>query len=88
MLHKVYMWRGGSGGTDRFLMYARTLMKAAHVRRFIITPQSDAGWEVREETDSAVVRQAHYQDWHRVERARRAFALEAQVLHRSGWVEK
>ena len=35
----------------------------------------DEGWEVREERDSEVVRQAHYQDWHRVERARRSFAI-------------
>ena len=68
-------------------MYARTLTKAAHVRRFLITRQPDSGWEVREEADSTVLRQARYADWHRVERAQRTFALEVRVLHESGWEE-
>jgi len=69
-------------------MYARTLTRATHVRRFTITQQPDSGWEVREETDSAIVRCARYEDWHRVERARRAFAIEAEALHASGWTEE
>jgi hypothetical protein len=69
-------------------MYARTLVKASHVRRFVITAQPNVGWEVREEEDNGVVRCAYYEDWHRVERARRTFALEAQSLHQSGWIEQ
>ena len=69
-------------------MYARTLIKAAHIRRFTITQHSTAsGWEVRDESEVGT-RYSYYEDWHRVERARRAFALEAQALHESGWVEE
>ena len=68
-------------------MYARTLTKAQQLRRFTITAQPDSGWEVRDETDRGVLRSTCYEDWHRVERARRAFALEAMLLHESGWVE-
>lgn len=68
-------------------MYAKTLIRAAQIRRFIITPQPTSGWEVREETDSVVTRRALYEDWHRVERARRSFEVEALSLHERGWVE-
>ncbi len=69
-------------------MYARTLTKASHVRKFSITPKESVGWEVREEADHGVVRHAYYEDWHRVERARRAFALEVKSLHDEGWTER
>jgi hypothetical protein len=46
-----------------------------------------AGWEVRDEQDSRVIRWVRYSDWHRVERARMAFALEAALLEESGWDE-
>ena len=55
-------------------------------RRYSIVV-TDSGWEVREEHDSEVVRQVHYQDWHRVERARRSIANELDQLQRSGWSE-
>ena len=55
-------------------------------RRYSILA-TDSGWEVREERDSEVVRQVHYQDWHRVERARRSIAIELDQLERSGWSE-
>jgi hypothetical protein len=68
-------------------MYARKFEKAGLTRRFIITSGGSAGWEVREERNSLVVRQARYTDWHRVERARMAFAQEAATLTSSGWKE-
>lgn len=68
-------------------MYARVFEKAGLIRRFIITTAGNAGWEVREERNSLVVRQARYTDWHRVERARMAFAHEAATLASSGWKE-
>jgi hypothetical protein len=68
-------------------MYARILRKASTTRRFTITHLESAGWDVREEQDSRVLRRAIYQDWHRVERASLAFALEAQSLIASGWEE-
>jgi hypothetical protein len=69
-------------------MYARTLRKAAHVRRFTITTPSTSGWEVRDEQDSRLIRSRLYHDWHRVERARLAFAMEAAGLRDSGWDEQ
>ena len=68
-------------------MFARTLRNDSHTHRFSITNEEPSGWEVREERDSAVLRLAHYDDWHRVERARRVFALEAFSLCRDGWTE-
>lgn len=66
-------------------MYARMFRKASQIKRFIITSAAGSGWEVREEEDSRVVRQTHYSDWHRVERARMNFAREALALRNGGW---
>ncbi len=68
-------------------MYARMLRKASTTRRFTITELPFAGWDVREEQDSRVVRRVVYHDWHRVERASLSFSLEARALLKSGWVE-
>ena len=68
-------------------MYTRCLQKAAHIRRFSITSTPGAGWEVRYEQDSHVIRAVRYRDWHRVERARMTFAREAALLEESGWKE-
>jgi hypothetical protein len=67
-------------------MFAKSIQKADQIRRYIIK-STDIGWEVRQEQDSKVVRQACYQDWHRVERARRAFAIEVSALREQGWRE-
>jgi hypothetical protein len=68
-------------------MYARIFRKAAQTRRFSITDTGSAGWEVREEQDSRVVRIVRYDDWHRVERALLQFGREALALRASGWIE-
>jgi hypothetical protein len=68
-------------------MYTRLFQKAAHTRKFTITSAGDAGWEVRDEHDSRVIRWVRYRDWHRVERAKMTFALEAAMLEESGWNE-
>jgi hypothetical protein len=68
-------------------MYTRLFQKAAHTRKFSITSTGASGWEVRDEQDSRVIRWVRYRDWHRVERARMAFALEAAVLEETGWNE-
>jgi hypothetical protein len=49
---------------------------------------TETGWEVREERDSKVVRKVHYQDWHRVERARRTISIELDSLRQQGWREE
>ena len=68
-------------------MYAHILRRAAHVRRFTITPAPSFGWEVRDEVDSHVIKRRRYDDWHRVERARLTFAVEAVELRDAGWTE-
>ena len=68
-------------------MYSRSFQKASHIRKFTITSTGASGWEVRDEQDSRVIRWVRYRDWHRVERARMAFALEAALLEESGWNE-
>jgi hypothetical protein len=68
-------------------MYARQLRKAAHTRRFSIRNTGTSGWQVQEEKDCTIVKSVLYDDWHRVERARAAFALEVVMLRESGWTE-
>ena len=66
--------------------FDKSVRNEQQTRRYSILA-TDTGWEVREERDSEVVRQVHYQDWHRVERARRSIAIELDQLERSGWFE-
>ena len=68
-------------------MYERMLRNASTVRRFTVTYLQSAGWDVREEQDSRILRRVVYHDWHRVERASLTFSLEAKSLLQSGWVE-
>lgn len=67
-------------------MFSKTVRYQEQTRRYSIAT-TDTGWEVREERDSKVVRNAHYQDWHRVERAQRRFTIELDDLRRLGWSE-
>lgn len=68
-------------------MYVRVFRKAAHVHAFVINMLPSQGWEVREEHDSEIVRRVQYDDWHRVERAKLHFAVQALSLAETGWVE-
>ena len=69
-------------------MYARALEHAGETRRFTISSAVTAGgWDATEERDSQIIWSAHYTDWHRVERARMAFAREVQNLRQAGWRE-
>jgi hypothetical protein len=68
-------------------MYKRTFRKADQTHRFVITNSDGFGWEVREEQDSRVISRVRYTDWHRVERARTAFANQALSLELLGWKE-
>jgi hypothetical protein len=71
---------------DMRLMFSldKRLRHHANTRRYSIS-STDAGWEVREERDSKVVKSVNYQDWHRVERARRSINIELDQLQRNGW---
>ena len=70
----------------RTMSLDRHLNSHGHVHRFVVTRDLE-GWEVREEKDSAVLRRAHREDWHRVERDIRLFELRALELQREGWIE-
>jgi hypothetical protein len=66
--------------------FSKSLRHKDRTRRYSIVAVK-AGWEVREEQDSRIVRQARYSDWHRVERARRALAIKMRQLQDQGWAE-
>lgn len=68
-------------------MYTRVFQKAEHIWKFTITPAGEAGWQIKDERDSEVVRSISCTDWHRVERARTAFARLAASLREEGWYE-
>jgi hypothetical protein len=77
----------GEAGSYRYpYMHAfvRNLRNDLHTRRYTIE-MTDGGWEVLEEQDSRVVRRVEYQDWHRVERARRIFTIHSDQLQDAGW---
>jgi hypothetical protein len=66
-------------------MFAVSLRRAGHVRRYSICALGIAGWEVRLEEDRAVQRLERYHDWHRVERAIALFEREVRELTAHGW---
>jgi hypothetical protein len=68
-------------------MYKELLSHEGHTRRFTVVPGSNrTGWEIRHEEDDRVIASVVYHDWHRVERAKNAFAAEANALRSRGWV--
>jgi len=68
-------------------MFTKQLSNSGHTRRFVVRDAGAAGWEVREERDSQIVRRVCYEDWHRVERAVSLFERQALLLEEQGWVE-
>ena len=66
--------------------FSKSLRNAEHTRRFSIAATNN-GWELREEQDGQLSRQVRYQDWHRVERARRSMSIELENLREAGWSE-
>jgi hypothetical protein len=68
-------------------MFAKELRQAGHTKRFSISDAGNAGWEVRVEQDSEVVRRVYYTDWHRVERAVLMMSLQVSELEDNGWRE-
>lgn len=67
-------------------MFSKIVRYQQQTRHYSISA-TDTGWEVKEERDSEVVRRVYYQDWHRVERARRTITNELDDLQRQGWSE-
>jgi len=68
-------------------MYSRTFRYGTHIRQFTISSSTPSGWEVKDEQDVCVLRKEIYSDWHRVERAKLTFAVEATRLLDAGWTE-
>jgi hypothetical protein len=68
-------------------MYERILRHESQTRRFSIKSTSGSGWDVIDQEDGETRKDVRYVDWHRVERARRAFAREAAELRSRGWTE-
>lgn len=68
------------------LTFEQTFRKDDHTFRLeiLLDPQ---GWRVVQRADATVVRDALYTDWHRVERARRAFSVEMSGLKAEGWLD-
>lgn len=66
--------------------YEHTLRKDGQIRQFSILRQ-DGEWRVVDSADGTVLRAAAYHDWHRVERARRVFAIECSALQAEGWTD-
>ena len=66
-------------------MFVRELRHGNHTRRFTISSRGREGWEIRDQQDDRVLKQAHYTDWHRVERARNMFNLMIDELESRGW---
>jgi hypothetical protein len=67
-------------------LFVKQLKQAGKMVRFSVLP-AQGGWELREESDSEILRQVKVSDWHRVERARDVWALRALSLQEAGWVE-
>jgi hypothetical protein len=77
---------GSLAQDEAMYSFVKSVKKADQIRRYSIQATS-IGWEVREEEDSATIRRTHYQDWHRVERARLSISLEVDRLREQGWSE-
>ena len=66
-------------------VFSLDLTDGAHRRRFAVERATELGWRIREEADAEVIRQATFDDWHRVELAFRWFTAKAETLTRQGW---
>jgi hypothetical protein len=68
-------------------MRERYLVHEGHVHHFAVG-RDETGWNVEEEEDSILIRQAHLDDWHRVERYMQSFERVALALEDDGWIER
>jgi len=67
-------------------MFNHRLEHEGRTRGFLIETRAAGGWDVLEEQDRRVVREVHYDDWHRVERQLSVFAMRVEILKNEGWV--
>jgi hypothetical protein len=67
-------------------MFSIALRHAEHTRKYRVSPSDTSGWDVILLEDLQPVRQVHYDDWHRVERAVATLQLEVRELTAKGWL--
>jgi hypothetical protein len=67
-------------------MFSIALRHAEHTRKYRVSPSDTSGWDVILLEDLQPVRQVHYDDWHRVERAMATLRLEVRELTAKGWL--
>jgi len=67
-------------------MFNHRLEHHGRTRGCLSETRAAGGWDVLEEQDRRVVREVHYDDWHRVERQLNVFALRVEILRNEGWV--
>ena len=67
-------------------MFSIALRHAEHTRKYRVSPSDTSGWDVILLEDLQPVRQVHYDDWHRVERAMATLQLEVRELTAKGWL--
>ena len=67
-------------------MFSIALRHAEHTRKYRVSPSETFGWDVTLLEDLRPVRQVHYDDWHRVERAITTLQLEVRELTAKGWL--
>jgi hypothetical protein len=78
--------RGATDSSKGRIMFNHRLEHQGRTRGFMIETRAAGGWDVLEEQDRRVVREVHYDDWHRVERQLNVFALRVEILKNEGWV--
>lgn len=66
-------------------MFAIALRHADHTRNYRVSASQPSGWELTLVEDLKPIRQVHYDDWHRVERAVATLQLEVMALTEKGW---
>jgi hypothetical protein len=66
-------------------MFSIALRQAGHTRKYHVKPSNVSGWDLTLLEDLRPIRQVHYDDWHRVERAVATLQLEVQELTAKGW---
>ena len=68
-------------------VFAKTLVRADHVRSFEVACLPTSGWEASERADERVIRKSQYHDWHHVERTVTRFMRQISELRQQGWIE-
>jgi hypothetical protein len=67
-------------------MLSIALRHAEHTRKYRVSPSDISGWDFTLLEDLRPIRQVHYDDWHRVERAMATLQLEVKELTAKGWL--